>query len=226
MAEILARDTNRAFMGILQIPAEMARIFPDALLMGVGFFSLITLSFPYFVFFVALLESLLVFHGLRSLNSHFNFIDTKVSGFAQSKTCRSGFSDLTMHTLSMFGSGILSGFPSSALYTVSVACTYIISSMMNFSAELQLLGEDATSKWWTSVISSTLLIISLVLYRVTYNCDTFINLIVSIFIGVLVGSLLVLQNSKLFGLSSLNILGVPILKQRTADGSTLYVCPR
>jgi len=130
-----------------------------------------------------------------------------------------------MGTLSMFGSGILSGFPSSALYIVSVACTYIITAMMNFSAEIQLLGEDATSKWWTSLISSMLLIISLMLFRITYSCDTFINVIVSIFIGVMVGGLIVLQNSKLFGLSSLNILGVPILKQRTADGGTLYVCP-
>jgi hypothetical protein len=221
----IARVLERFGASLLEIPAEMGRIFPDALVLGIGFFSLITLSFPYFIFFVGLAESLLVFHGLRSANEYFNFIDTKLPGYSQTKACRSGFSGLSMGTLSMFGSGILSGFPSSALYIVSVACTYIITAMMNFSAEIQLLGEDATSKWWTSLISSMLLIISLMLFRITYSCDTFINVIVSIFIGVMVGGLIVLQNSKLFGLSSLNILGVPILKQRTADGGTLYVCP-
>jgi len=220
-----ASGTQRAFAAPFQIFAEMGRILPDALVMGIGFFSMITLSFPYFVFFVSLLESLLVFHGLRNANEYMNFIDTKITGYGQTKTCRAGHSDLTMSTLSMFGSGIVSGFPSSALYIVSVACTYIISAMMNFKAEIELLGDDATSKWWTSLISSILLILSLFLFRVAYECDTLVNLVVSIIVGVIVGALLVVQNSKLFGLNSLNVLGVPILKQRTADGGTLYICP-
>jgi len=48
----IARVLERFGASLLEIPAEMGRIFPDALVLGIGFFSLITLSFPYFIFFV------------------------------------------------------------------------------------------------------------------------------------------------------------------------------
>lgn len=208
-----------------QVLGEMGRIFPDALIMGVGFFSLITLSFPYAIFFASLLESLLVFYGLRNLNELLNFVSTTVPAHSQTKQCRSGFSDTTMHTLSLFGSGLMSGFPSSALYMVTVAASYVLTSMTYFSAEIELMGQDLAIKWWTSLISSVLLVMSLILYRIAFDCDTYVNLAVSIFIGTVIGALLVLQNTKLFGLTSINILGLPVLKQRTADGNVLYMCP-
>ena len=204
---------------------EMLRIFPDAIVLGVGFFSLITVSFSYAVFFMSLLEALLVFYGLRSANEYLQVINTPSSLKTNSMECKSGFSDITMHTLSMFGAGAVSGFPSAALYLTSVASSYVISSMLSFSAEIQMMGQNTSSKFYTSLVSLMLVLFSIGLYRVLKSCDTGVNVISSAVIGSIIGALLVAQNTKLMGLSSLNLLGVPILKQRTAEGSTLYVCP-
>jgi hypothetical protein len=204
---------------------EILRIFPDTLVLGVGFFSLITISFSYAVFFMSLLEALLVFYGLRSANEYLQIIDTPSSLKPTSMECKSGFADITMHTLSMFGAGAVSGFPSSALYITSVASSYIVSSMLSFSAEIQMMGQNTSSKFYTSLVSLMLLLLCIGLYRVYKTCDTGMNVIASAVIGSVIGALLVVQNTKLMGLSSLNLLGVPILKQRTAEGSTLYVCP-
>ena len=45
-------------------------------------------------------------------------------------------------------------------------------------------------------------------------------------IGLVVGFLLVRQNISLLGPTSINLLGIPLLRNRTADGKKLYVCPK
>jgi hypothetical protein len=62
-------------------------------------------------------------------------------------------------------------------------------------------------------------------FRLTYSCDSFGVVLATIPIGLAIGTLLVNQNSLLFGPESVNLLGIPLLKGRTTSGKKLYVCP-
>lgn len=202
---------------------EMIRIFPDGIIMGMGFFALITLSAPYGVFFGSLLESLLPFFGLRILNDYLGFVDT--SKVTPNLQCVSGFMSNDIESLTMFGKGMLSMFPSSHLYIICVASSYVMSILMRFSDELEIMGPNYSSRFYIAALSLPIFILFVALFRIYFNCDDFGSLFFSIVFGTIVGAILVEQNYRLFGLSSLNIIGIPVLHKRTADGSKLYICP-
>jgi hypothetical protein len=59
-----------------------------------------------------------------------------------------------------------------------------------------------------------------------YECDSFSAVMGSMAIGLILGYLLVLQNALLFGPSSINMIGIPLLRNKTVDGKKIYVCPK
>ena len=209
----------------LAVLAEGFRTFPDGLVIGIGFFSIISISFSYGIFFVSLLESLFVFHGLRAINSYLNIATVIPTKESLSQQCRTGFSRFNMDSISMFGEGLRSAFPSAPLYITSTAATYMIYSMMYLSKELEILGTEYTTRFYVASGCLPLIILCISLYRLRFSCDAFETIIMSALFGAIVGIVLVEQNRRIFGESSLNLIGIPLLSKRTATGDTLYVCP-
>jgi hypothetical protein len=119
-------------------------------------------------------------------------------------------------------------FPSSHTFMLSFIASYILSVIISFKDELDILGptygESYTSRIYFSMLSFTLMMFLAMTYRLFFNCDSFTVISISFILGVLGGVLVVKQNLLLFGLDSLNLLGVPILRKRTADGDELLVC--
>ena len=211
---------------VIDVACEGIRTFPDGLIIGIGFFSIITLSFPYGMFFLSLLESLIVFYGIRSMNSYLNFASAIPTKESLSQRCRTGFSRFNMDSLSMFGEGLRSAFPSAPLYITSVAASYMIISMMHLSNELKVLGPEYTARYSLASIFLPVVVVFIGIFRLYYSCDVSETIIASALVGAIIGMILVEQNRRLFGESSLNLLGIPLLSKRTATGEDLYVCPR
>jgi hypothetical protein len=208
----------------LQVITEVIRIFPDALIWGIGFFSTITLSYPFFVLFISLIEALIIYYGLRSFNTWLGVLPERVTKDASYLKCRTGFSSVTVESLSLFGSDRLLAFPSAPIYIVSVAVSYILSMLITFKNELELLGTSYASRLYLSTIGLSSLLFLLMAYRSVYSCDTFIVIVASLIIGLAVGALILQQNRLLGGEKSINMLGIPLLYNSTASGSPMYVC--
>ena len=210
----------------LAVIGEIIRILPDGLLWGVGLLSIITSSFSFGIFFVTLIESVGIYYGFRSFNSWLGIIPDSVSSTASLRACRSGFSSLTLHTLSLFGTDKQLAFPSAPVYIVSVATSYILSMLITFKKELETLGTAFASRLYLSaiILSSTLFL--LMSYRVFNSCDTFVVIIASLLFGLITGAALLQQNKLLFGVGGINMLGIPLLYNSTVSGNPLYVCNR
>ena len=71
-----------------------------------------------------------------------------------------------------------------------------------------------------------MIIFLFILFRLFFNCESFGVMFMSVVIGLVIGVLLVRQNVRLFGPQSINLIGIPLLRNRTADGKKLYVCPK
>jgi len=108
---------------------------------------------------------------------------------------------------------------------MSTAAAYMITSMIHLSQELEVLGPEYTSRFYIASIFLPLILLVVSVYRVYYECDAFTTIIATALVGAIVGMLLVEQNRRLFGNSSLNLMGIPLLSKRTATGDKLYVCP-
>lgn len=222
--ERLGKSLDSLINSPVSLVQEMIRIFPDGLIMGMGFFSLITLSFPYGTFFGSLVESLLPFYALRTANSYLNLVT--VDKGAPNTQCVSGFMSNNIESMTIFGSSMNSAFPSSHLYIVSVASSYIMSVLFRFGKELELMGKNYSSRFYIAALSLPILIVFIALFRIYFGCDDFGVIFFSIIFGIIVGSLLVEQNYRLFGLGSINLVGIPVLHKRTADGQNMYICPQ
>lgn len=204
---------------------EMMRILPDSLVMGIGFFSLLTLSFPFGIFFVALLEALLAFHGLRAVNERLGIFNALPGKASLSNRCRTGFSNITMDGLTMFGEGLRSAFPSAPIFMLSTASAYMIGSLMALSKELEIMGKEYSSRFYVASVFLPILALTVILYRLANSCDAFSTMVASLLVGGLLGLALTEQNRRLFGDAALNLVGIPLLRQRSASGEKLYVCP-
>jgi hypothetical protein len=203
----------------IPVITEIIRILPDALVFTSGLFSLLTTSYPQFVFFISLLESVGIFYILR------NLIFLQQSKAAISAQCRSGFNSATFTSLSLFKLDT-SAFPSAPLYMTSVAASYLINSLSNQMKELELLGPDFVLRFYLSLVSLFLVIFFIASYRMFNSCDSLLGVISSVAAGMAIGMVLIMQNNSLLGPASTNLTGIPLLRNKTATGEQIYICSK
>lgn len=204
---------------------ELIRMLPDSLLLGSGFFALVTLSFSYGIFFLSMLGGLVAFHGIRILNNYLNIINVVPLEKSLGSACRTGLTTITSASLSLFANMIRPTFPSAPLFMMGLASTYVILSMNVLSKEVEVMGKEYTTRYYISLFLLPLLTLFVAAYRILYSCDEVPSVVISAALGGLTAMLLVALNQSIFGESSLNLIGVPLLRQRTATGEKLYICP-
>jgi hypothetical protein len=214
---------------LIPVVQEMMRIFPDGLVITSGLYALLTLSYPFGVFFGSMLEATAAFHAIRSAVSYLNISPVSASGKSYAHICRTGFTQPTtsLLSMSMFASeAIPNPVPSAPIYILSVASAYIFSTLNMQSKELTALGPAYSSRYYVSAIFLTVLLFIFISFRVAFGCESLGIVMMSVPIGLVIGALLVQQNTRLFGPESINLVGIPLLQGRTATGKKIYVCPK
>ncbi len=212
---------------LMEIATETMRIFPDSIIVGSAVFALFLQSFPYFIFFMSMLEAKLAFSILSYTFSYLNIAPGIALPKSYTNTCRGGFTDTaTPLGLSMFKPNQQNEFPSEQIYMLSTASSYIFSSLNALGEELQLLGPQFSSRYYASVILLLFLIFVFAAFRISNACETFGTVMMTIPIGLLAGYALVQQNTRLISRNSVNMIGVPLLVNKSASGQPIYVCPK
>jgi len=214
----MATETVKAVTG------ELIRILPDGLVFMSGFFSLLTSSVPQFVLFFSLLESIALFHLIRLGSSTLDLGFIKAMEKSQSAFCVSGFQSATFSSLSLFSTDTRSAFPSAPLYIISVAAAYLFNSLRAQMKELEALGPEFSPRFYISLMALATLLFFIGSYRMFFQCDSAPVVLMSILLGLFVGSVLVAQNYTVFGPESTNLSGIPLLRNKTATGEAMYIC--
>jgi hypothetical protein len=209
------------------VTGELARILPDSLVFMSGFFALLTGSFAQSVLFMSLLESIVGFHLIRAGVGFLDIDLFKAAEKAGTGECRTGFRTTTPIDISLFkASNERTAFPSAPLYILAVAAAYIFGSLSSQIKELEILGSSYSARFYISVITLCSLLFIMGSWRMFTKCDAAAVVSLSILTGLLVGTVLVWQNQSLLGPDSTNLLGIPLLRNRTAAGEKLYVCSK
>jgi len=190
----------------------------------VGLFSLCTLSMPYGIFFLALLEST----GIFLIVEPFNIVEPRAaSGHPDPKDhsdkCTSGYRNKFMEIFSVLGKNTSL---SSSLFMLNAATAYVITSLFFLKTELETFGQNFVTRFYYSIIGLPLFVLMFILYSMAYNCYSFGATMVSVFIGCVVGTLLCALHLNIFGKDAINLIGIPLLYEKTADGSPLYICQK
>lgn len=206
---------------------EEFRLLPDSLLIGSAILALVTQSFSMVIFFATLLETAGLNAALQML---FGFLDKNrlLPTLASVDTkCKSGFMSPTLSTFSTLkASDLKSAFPSPSIFFLSTASSYLITSLYTLRDELEQLGPDYSARYYLAIFAGFLFLLTMTSYRLYNGCDSVGPATLSLLAGGIVGSLLVLQNLLLFGKDSINMIGIPLLRERTADKKPIYICPQ
>lgn len=215
---------------VVPVVMEMMRIFPDSIVIASGVYALITLSYPYGVFFGSMLEATMIFRVMNWFAKYTGAIGTNLTNSDMYREiCRTGFSSpsASITGLSMFGEdSVKYPFPSAPIYMLTTAAAYVFTTLNYQSKELSALGPAYASRYYASATLLMILIGIFMSFRYLTGCDPFGIMMATVPIGLVVGFLLVRQNIALLGPTSINLLGIPLLRNRTADGKKLYVCPK
>lgn len=210
---------------IIEAAEGLLQIFPDAIFWGTGFIAFVTLSYPFGVFFASMIEGTAIYHGLNILNESLQIFSRNT---LSSGKCRTGFADVTLRSISVFEREFKPNYLSASLFITSYIAAYIVGMLLYLKDELEILGttygEEYSIRKEVSVIFFATVIFILMSYRLYNRCDSPVNIVVSVLLGFVFGALVIYQNSKILGKQSLNLLGIPLLRKRTAEGEDLYVC--
>ena len=89
---------------------------------------------------------------------------------------------------------------------------------------------DASPKRFASMILGYIVIgivlLTLALYRLLSNCDTPFGMFAGVLVGAALGFLMVLLLAYISDRRITNLLGLPLMRDKAADGKPIYVCER
>lgn len=206
---------------------EQIRILPDSILLGSALLSFVTQSYPMTILFLSMLEASAIGIAIKNL---FSFLDLPhMIGLPNpnQKYCSSSYTSPTLETIAYLGrDSVESAFPSFPIYFLATASSYIVGSMLMQKDELEALGPTYSSRFYLSTFISFLLLLIVSTYRLYYHCEGVGTVIATFLLGLVVGGLILYQNSMLLGRDSTNLTGIPLLRERTRDKKPLYVCPQ
>jgi hypothetical protein len=206
---------------------ETIRLLPEGIIAASGVYALFTLSLPFTIFFGSMIEASLIYRLIGWMASYLSLSSSSGTS-AYTKMCRSSFASTADYTaltsLKVLPSS--GSFPSYPYFMLTAASAYLFSTLNKLSKELEALGPAYSSRYYSSMIFLGLLSLVFFTFRMNYGCESFSVLVMTLVAGLLVGVGLVQQNSALFGQESMNLIGIPLLRNRTASGQSIYICPK
>jgi hypothetical protein len=208
----------------MHLGAEIFRLLPDGIIIMTGLFALMTVSYSHTILFFSLIESLLAFNGLKRLLAYLHIYDGTSTRDKLSSKCSTGFRSPTLETISLFKGSTGASMPSAPIFLLSTLSSYLYNSLSSLMPELESLGPYYVSRFYMSVIGLCIFLLTFSMFRLFAKCDSLGNVIISILSGVFLGTVLVMQNFNIFGKNSVNLLGLPLLANTTADGGAINVC--
>jgi hypothetical protein len=117
------------------------------------------------------------------------------------------------------------GWPSYYSVFIGFIISYLGALPMMYQNELKASPKRKASMILGYVVISILLL-TLAVYRLMSSCDTPFGMFAGVILGVLLGFLMVLLLAYVSDRRLTNLLGLPLMRDKAADGKPIYVCER
>ena len=221
---VLYEKIKKSFIeNVLPISLETLRLLPDSVVLGTSLLTMISLCKSYGILVVAMVELMLTQRVLASIVGSIR--PTGIGPDTLHEICQPGFAFPNTMRISILETiGTPSLFPSPVLFFLTGLITYMVSSIREFGRELKSLGGDLQTRTTVGIVLSACLIFTVFAFRLTYGCETYGTLFLSLLFGVIAGILIMLQNKALFGRDAINILNLPMILTAAESGRPMYVC--
>jgi len=202
----------------LTVGYEIQRLVPDSLLFGSFIMYFLSGNTTWGVLTLFLFETVILAHtGIATgFQAYQGFL-----GGQKDLACRPGFRQPRFDLTRFF---IRDRYPSVSLFTIGALSTYMASTIGYFTDTLRAMGTEWQSRITVSYIFIALLLILFVLIHNLSGWESFGELLIALVCGVIVGILFFYINFLIFGPEGINILGLPLLVDKSQTAAPIYVC--
>lgn len=201
---------------VLNAVTEIHSLFPDSVLFGSLFLYFLTHHLAIGIFAVFLME-VVGSHRLFSWVFSQAVGPTKSSG---SLRCRAGFKTPQYQYQRIFAH---EAYPSYSVFSVTAMATYLGLATNAFGPTLDEMGREWSTRATVAYTFIGLFLATFFLARL-WSCESISELLVAMFLAVLVAITFFIVNKSIFGIESMNFLGLPYLVRKDEEGSPIYVC--
>jgi hypothetical protein len=118
-----------------------------------------------------------------------------------------------------------SGWPSYYSVFIGFIISYLGTLPLMYQNELKASPKRKASMILGYIVISIVLL-TLAVYRLMSACDTIFGTFVGVLVGVALGFFMVMLLSYLSDRRLTNLLGLPLMRDKAADGKPIYVCER
>jgi hypothetical protein len=208
---------------IFPVSVESLRLLPDSMVLGVAILAGLSMSKSMGVLLFTMFEIMLsqrvlsmIIGGISPVGAGANVLQG---------LCQPGFIFPNQMRISLIETvGIPSMFPSPTMFFLSATLSYMITAMQNFGREIKSLSGELKTRTNIAVVLSFLFVLSMLMFRYSYGCESFGTLLLSVILGFIIGSLIVHQNIALFGRDGVDVLNIPMILSGLERGKPMYVC--
>lgn len=214
-------DYVSEYMGgsIAPVIFEIQRLLPDSVLFGALTMYLLTGNSTWGVLSTFLVE-LILSHGLLAAGFQAYQGPQKLLG---PLGCRPGFRHPRYDFTRFF---IRDRYPSVSTFSIGAIATYFALTINYFSETLKAMGPEWSARVTVAYIFIALFLAAICVTRLLYGCESQSELIIALFCGVILAGFFFTVNFYLFGAEGINILGLPLLVDKTREGNPIYICTK
>ncbi len=201
----------------LKIADEIQRLIPDSLLFGALLLFILTRNQVFGIFSLFLVETSILHKIIVFAVERFGGTQTPV----RKLQCRPGLRNPSYDYTKLFSSD---KYPSLSIYSITAIATYIGLAMNYFKETLQEMGVEWETRQSVAFVFTVGLLIFFVGMRIIRGCETKGEIVLASIFGLIVGALFYMMNKSMFGPEGINFLGLPVLVDKSKEGSPIYVC--
>ena len=199
--------------------AELYSLMPDSILFGSLLLYVMTQNASYGIFALFIFETV-ISHRFVS------WIMTQTFGPAESSKdinikCRAGFKTPQLDVRRIF---MHDQYPSYSIFSITAIGTYLGLSTNEFSNTFEAMGAEWAGRSMSAYLFIALVIVAFIFVR-TFKCDEPVSeMLISCIFAIIVGVIFFTLHKMIFGIESVNFLGLPYLVDKASQGAPIYVC--
>jgi hypothetical protein len=213
------------FLGetIFRTVAEMYNLMPDSVLFGSFIMYFLTQNLAYGIFSAFIIE-LTLSHRLIAWMSVQMFGPPAIQ---KPIACRAGYKTPQMDISRMFNHD---PYPSYGIFSMVSMASYLGFATHACSTALESMGQNWRTRSTIAYVFMGLVVSTFILARIFLSgCDDTVGeIIIAAALAIIVGYLFFYINKTLFGMESMNFLGIPVLTSKGTDANgnpaDVYVC--
>ena len=199
--------------------SQLHSLMPDSILFGSILLYFLTHNLSFGIFALFIMELI----GSHKLISWFFRGVSGPSNAQKSMTeqCLIGYKTVRMNIKRMFTHD---HYPSYGVFSITAIATYLGLATKEFTATLSQMGSNWEWRGYIAYLFIALTVLLIIVARLISGCDTGSDVIVAVVCAIITGVIFFLLNKSLFGIESMNFLGLPYLLNKDDNGDAIYIC--